>query len=506
MSRQSEPVHTQFLVQWTATSTQIYHHHGIPQGPLSSGLIAEAVLKHFDDQKISRHDVKYFRYVDDIRLFAKKEVHVRHALVSLDRLSKDVGLFPQSGKIDIHEVTDINNELKTISNPIEPVLATPALDQKALRKRISELSPRFEVSNPTRFKYLLAKAAPSSQLVDRLWRIYEHAPHYYPQVAAHLSKFDVIPERHATRLIQEIEAQELYPAVRAALIRTSVGRLPESVTKLAKAKLKPLWKPKINQVDLSDSLWQWLCHEQHFTEAQMRYGFSSDIPAWLLMRLHFGAKWKDIPEKARESWINKSLRSKHADVAVSAAWLCGILEIEPHRPIRDINPQAKLVLKELGLVRRANSSVCGIQIAIRQMTGHEIPIQWKKFFGKGYKRAEAQITTCKGYYKTDPTAWVNALDVFSDLLLDSLYRKDPSLGKYTLGRIGSSVDSTKLSAGYPAIARMAKQIHEKRLESELSHARVHKTKKPTGPIKFRWLKTGSRLLARGVTELQSKGY
>lgn len=497
---------TQFLVQWTATSTQIYHHHGIPQGPLSSGLIAEAVLKHFDDQKISRHDVKYFRYVDDIRLFAKKEVHLRHALVSLDRLSKDVGLFPQSGKIDIHEVTDINDELKTISNPVEPVLTTPALDQKALRKRISELSPRYEVSNPTRFKFLLAKAAPSSQLVDRLWRIYEHAPHYYPQVAAHLSKFDVIPERHATRLIQEIEAQELYPAVRAALIRTSVGRLPESVTKLAKAKFKPLWKPKINQVDLSDSLWQWLCHEQHFTEAQMRYGFSSDIPAWLLMRLHFGAQWKDIPEKARESWINKSLRSKHADVAVSAAWLCGILEIKPHRPIRDINPLAKLVLKELGLVRRANSSVCGIQIAIRQMTGHDIPIQWKKFFGKAYKRAEAQITACKGYYKTDPTAWVNALDVFSDLLLDALYRKDPSLGKYTLGRIGSSVDSTKLTAGYSAIARMAKQIHEKRLESELSHARVQKTKKPTGPIKFRWLKTGSRLLAKGVIEMQTKGY
>ena len=28
---------TDFLAQWTATSTQIYHNHGIPQGPLSSG-------------------------------------------------------------------------------------------------------------------------------------------------------------------------------------------------------------------------------------------------------------------------------------------------------------------------------------------------------------------------------------------------------------------------------------------------------------------------------------
>ena len=219
---------TDFLAQWTATSTQIYHNHGIPQGPLSSGLIAEVVLKHFDDQKISRFDVKSFRYVDDIRLFAKKEVHLRQALVALDRLSKDVGLFPQSEKIDIHEVHNIDGELKSVSNPIEPVLSTPAPDQKALRKRITELSSRFKVSNPTRFKFLLAKATPSSTLLDRLWRIYEHAPHFYPQIAGHLSRFVEIPERHALRLIDEIEKQELYPAVRAAFIQASVGRLPAS--------------------------------------------------------------------------------------------------------------------------------------------------------------------------------------------------------------------------------------------------------------------------------------
>ena len=342
------------------------------------------------------------------------------------------------------------------------------------------------------------------QLADRLWHIYERAPHHYPQLAAHLSKFKVIPERHAIRLIHEIDTQELYPAIRATLIRASVGRLPESAIKLAKARFKPLWKLRLNQVDLSDSLWLWLCKEKHLTEAQMRYGFTSKIPAWLKMRLHYGMQWEDIAEKTRASWINNSLRSKHADVAVSAAWLCGIHSIEPLRPIRDINPQAKLVLKELGLVRRANSSVCGIQLAIAQMTGQEIPVQWKKFFGKSYKRAEAQITTCKGYFKTDPTAWVNAFDVFNDLVLDALYRKDPTLGGYTLGTVGSVIASTRQKADYPAIARLANQIHAKRLESELSHARVKKTKKPTGPIKFKWLKTGARLLARGAEELLYK--
>lgn len=497
---------TEFLSQWTATSTQIYHHHGIPQGPLSSGLIAEVVLKHFDDQKISHHDVKYFRYVDDIRLLAKKEVHLRQALVALDRLSKDVGLFPQSGKIHIHLIKNIGEELKSVSNPIEPVLSTPAIDQKLLRKRITALSLNYKVSDPTRFKYLLAKATPSSTLMDRLWHIYEKAPHFYPQVAAHLSRFDVIPDRHASRLISEIKSQELYPAVRAAFINASIGNLPSTHISVAKATLKPIWKPKQNQADLSDALWRWLSKQKHLTEAQMEYALKRASPAWLKMRLHFGADWSNIDKRLRALWLNQALRSESADVAISAAWLCASFLIRPRTPIKDINPQAKIVLKELGLIRRAGGSICGIHLAIKQMTGHDIPVDWKKFFGRSYKRTESQIVTCKGYFKTNPSAWVNSIDVFNDLLLDALYRKDTSLGIYTLGNIGSVLSSPRLKLGFPAIFKLANQIHDKRLESNLSHARVSKTKKSTGPIKFTWLKTGTRLLKTAAQELRTKGF
>lgn len=495
----------EYLAQWTATSTQIYHNHGIPQGPLSSGLVAEVVLKHFDDQRLSAYDVKYFRYVDDIRLFAKKEEHLRHALVALDRISKDVGLFPQSGKIDIHLVVDIAEELKSVSNPIESVLSAPAPDQAALRKRITELTPRFKVANPTRFKFLLAKANPSAMLMDRLWRIYEHAPHYYPQVAGLLSKFDEIPDRHANKIIDEIDRQQLYPAVRAAFINATVGRMPSSTLPKAKTVLKKLWQPKHGQADLSDALWRWLCHESHLTVPQLRYGFRSKLTWWLQMRLHFGMDWNSVTIKQRNDWLNHTMRSKHADVAISAAWLCGFYDIPPDRPTKDIHPLAKEMLKEHGLMRRANSSVCGVRLALLEMTGHDIPIHWKKFFGTAYKRAEAQITTCKGYFKTDPTAWVNAIDVFVDLLLDSLHRHQPAIGVYTLGRAGSTLENpVRLRAAYPAIAAMASQFHEKRLESNLSHAVVKKTKKPTKPIKFKWLRVGSKSLLKGIQELHAK--
>lgn len=500
---------TELLTKWTATSTRIYHNHGIPQGPLSSGLIAETVLKHFDDRRNTKHDVRYFRYVDDIRLFAKKEVYLRHALVVLDRLSKDVGLFPQSSKIDIHEVKSIEKELKSISNPIEPVLTGPELNQNALRSRIVELSPRdkhYEVENPTRFKYLVARAAPSSRLADRLWRIYARAPQYYPQLAYHLSKFERIPERHATRLIDEIVAQELYPAIRASLIRAGIGRLPESAAKRGRSKLKPLWKPKQNQPDLADALWRWLHHEKHLTDAQIKHGLLYMRPPWLRMSAHFGTPWFDISTAHRENWLNASLRDESADVAISAAWLCGLLGVAVRSPIRSINPHAKLVLKDLGLVRRANASVCGIQQAVEEMTGKHIPVQWRKLFGKGYKRTEAQLVTCKGYFKTSATAWVNSMDVFIDLLLDALYRTDSALGAYRLGDVGTVVTSARLKSGYPAVYQLLNGVHAKRYESNLSHAVMKKNKKPTKPIKFKWLNTGARLLRRAVEELHSKGF
>ena len=71
-------------------------------------------------------------------------------------------------------------------------------------------------------------------------------------------------------------------------------------------------------------------------------------------------------------------------------------------PRREINKQAAILLKELGLVRRAATSVCGIRMAIEEMTGRDIDVNWRRFFGARYKSAEARIVMSKGYFKTDP--------------------------------------------------------------------------------------------------------
>ena len=500
---------TRLLNRWTATTTQIYHDHGIPQGPLSSGLISEAVLKHFDENFRTRFDVQYFRYVDDIKLFAKSEEHLRHALVSLDRLSKDVGLFPQSSKIDIHRVINIQDELKSVSSPIETVLTGPVPDQRGIQQRLAELAPRhagYQVSDPTRFKFLLAKAKPSLRILDRLWRVFEHAPQYYPQLSNYLQKFKALPDKHADKLLEQVQGQDLYPAVRASFVVAASDRLSAARTKRFRKTLKPLWKPRTNTPELTVAVWGALHRLEHLTERQADYALLNAHAAWLRTRLHFGMPWFGVPKARQDRLLNASIRSQDADVAVAAGWLAALLDSDIRRPIRDIHPLAKIVLRESGKLKRADSKVCGIRQAVVEMTGVDIDVNWRKFFGKTYRQAESKIVACKGYFKTNPTAWVSMLDVFDDLLLDELFRRDGTVGNRALGNFGGVIHNANFQTKYPKTHTYIVAVHGKRGEGELAHAVVHGTKAPTGRIAFKWLRTGTRLMTSSLAELKSSGY
>lgn len=150
------------LRHWTKADSgkAIYVGHGIPQGPLPSGLLAEVILSHFDKQRGAKRKIKYFRYVDDIRLYAKDERHLRQVIVELDLISKSIGLFPQSSKIDIRKVTDVDGEIKSISNPPEPSYRKYGF-QKLVHKRLKSLTHHYKIDDETRFKYVLARANPS---------------------------------------------------------------------------------------------------------------------------------------------------------------------------------------------------------------------------------------------------------------------------------------------------------------------------------------------------------
>ena len=268
-----------WLEKWSATERGIFHNHGIPQGPLASGLVSEVVLAHFDELKLRGVDFCYFRYVDDIRLFAKNEHDLRRLLVSLDLLSKDVGLFPQSGKISIHRVQNIEDELKTVSTPPESAITARFIDQKKLLKRIEELTPRCRIANPTRFKYLLAHAETSARLTERLWRILENHPEIYRSICNYLRRYAKLPRVPATKLVELIKTNTLYQAVRAEFINAADGRLPPAQDKALAKLLKKTWTPKAMHADLQVATGRFLIRTGSLSANRIAYACRV-APSW----------------------------------------------------------------------------------------------------------------------------------------------------------------------------------------------------------------------------------
>ncbi len=138
------------------------------------------------------------------------------------------------------------------------------------------------------------------------------------------------------------------------------------------------------------------------------------------------------------------------------------------------------------------------------MLGKVPAIKWKSVFKKDYAQAERQAVMCRAKADTDVSAWVNATDVFDDLLLNALYRHDTSLGKYTLGKIGSVLNGGRLQKAYPAIYALVEDMHARRLESALSHPTVRKTGHPTKLIKYGYLKKAKSLIRAALAELAAK--
>lgn len=496
---------TEWLEKWTATERGIFHNHGIPQGPLSSGLLSEVVLSYFDDLKLKHTEFRYLRYVDDIRLFAKDEHTLRRLLIRLDEMSKDIGLFPQSGKIGIHRITNIDDELKSVSNPPEAAISRQFIDQKKLFDRVKELTPRYQISDATRFKYLLAHATPSSSLTARLWRVLEHHPEIYRSVCNYLKRYAKMPRLVGDKLVDVIQASTLYASVRAEFIVAADGRLDAAQDRKLAKMLKKLWMPRSMPADLQVAIGRFLMRTGDLSATQVAYACHMAPSWWTRASLIEAAVPDSLGAATIRQIIDSGVKDQGTDTALAAGWKGFEVEHLPPGQRKAWKKPAELLMQELGLIRRSTAAYCGINNAFAKLDA-KIPVsKWRKFFGARYSQAERQSIEVVAASGVNITGFVNLLDVFDDLLIDSIYHADPALGTYALGHIGSVLHAPtgRFATKYPKTYGLAKEVHERRYESMASHPLVKKTGKPTKRISYKFLATAKRLMRESIQELKA---
>jgi hypothetical protein len=497
----------EWLEKWTATGTGIYHNHGIPQGPLSSGLLSEVVLSYFDDIKLKHTDFRYLRYVDDIRLFAKDEHTLRRLLVRLDEMSKDIGLFPQSGKIGIHRITDIDEELKSVSNPPEAAIQRHFTDQKKLIERIKELTPRFRIKNSTRFKYLLAHATPSAALTARLWRVLEHHPEIYRSVCNYLKRYPKLPRVPGEKLVEVIKTNMLYAAVRAEFISAADGRLDSRLDRKLARLIKKQWTPREMPPDLQVAVGRFLMRTGDLTPTQVAYACRRARSCWARAMLIEAANPSALGAATIRQIVDSGVKDRGTDAALSAGWKGFESGYAPPGRRRSWKKSAELLLKELGIIQRSTSGHCGINNAFAKLDDRIPASNWKKLFGARYSQAELQAIETVAASGVNITGFVNLLDVFDDLLIDAVYKADPRLGHYNLGQIGSVLHAPtgRFASKYPKTYALAKAVHERRYESMASHPLIRASGKPTKRISYKFLPAAKQHLRESVAELHTAG-
>lgn len=495
---------TSWLERWTATEKGIYHGHGIPQGPLSSGLLSEVVLSHFDALKLSGVEFRYMRYVDDIRMFAKNEHDLRRLLVSLDLMSKDIGLFPQSGKIGIHRVANIETELKSVSNPPEPSIKRKVVNQRKLQQRLVEMSPRFRIQDNTRFKYLLAHAEPNASVTNRLWKILDNHPEIYRNVANYLRRYEKLPRIAADKLVDVIRSNNLYQSVRAEFLSAADGRLPKSQEDtLAIFVKKHVWSPKSLHADLLVASAKCLIKTGNLTPNAIVYACRAAQSWWARAMLIESVDLTAMGSTGITSIVMNGVTDVVNDPALSAAWKGFQAEfITPGRR-QNWNKAAELLLREVGLIARSTVSHCGVSNAFRKLDNRICVLNWRRLFGSRFAQAERQAVELVSAHGVNISNFINLLDVFNDLLIDAVFRVDGTIGNYDLGKIGSVLNAPtgRFATKFPATFAYAATVHDYRYQSLASHPLIKRTGKPTKRIGYAVLPLVKQLLVASINEL-----
>jgi hypothetical protein len=96
---------SQCLNTWSGTKDSITPGVGIPQGPLPSYLLANMVLYKLDELIIGK-GFKYYRYMDDIKIYGYEYEDLLSALVLIDKNLKGNGLSINSKKTSIEEIIE----------------------------------------------------------------------------------------------------------------------------------------------------------------------------------------------------------------------------------------------------------------------------------------------------------------------------------------------------------------------------------------------------------------
>ena len=501
------------LVVWTSSTwsygpPNIYHGHGIPQGPLSSGMLSEVVLQHID--QVGEHGRKtvYLRYVDDVKVLARNEEELRRKLIKLDISAKEIGLFPQTSKINIHQITDPDEEIKSVSRPPEPALY-PHIDKAKLITRIRSISRngRVKPSEVTRFKYLLVRIVPTYRLNSHVMKVLRKHPELAPAVCSYFSSYKRMPTKLAREILDYLKGVELYHSVNGSLLRTCLRRMPtDEALQLGKFCADKLLHSGSNSIKIQpiykEALIAWALYARTISFSEYEGIVNSELD-WWVKKCAMRELTQDLFGKPTyANFINHCLRAPESEVARVAASRLLDDKIRLNKPYGDVEITAKKTLKVAKVIHTTGQPASRINEVLAYVLDRtETQYDWKKFFSSKHRQAESMALYLKRDYETNINAFIVLFDSYCDLLVEVIYERLKPQKQYP--KFGHAIKDRTLIGLVPNAMKCFSQLHSLRLKSTTAHPRLN-VGIPTRRLKhYDYYKIKPQLVA-AFDEIESK--
>lgn len=493
---------------WTNSPATIYHGHGIPQGPLSSGMLSEVVLQHIDAAGERGRATHYLRYVDDIKVIAKSEGELRRKLIALDLATKEIGLFPQSSKINIRVITDPKDEVRSVSRPPEPSIS-PTINNQDLTKRLLAMSRRGRVTSElsTRFRFLLGFVTPSQRLSLRLLEVLKHHPEFSGPIGHYFSRYKLMPRSLAAKVFAFLQEPELYQSVNGDILRGCLGKMPKSedltvgifcadrVIRPGKG-LLPL------QPTYKEALIAWAMHAGQINHSEY-VALRDQEPDWWVRKSMLGElNPAQFGPGTYRDLLNDALRVDDSDTAMCAAARLVKEGIALRRPYGDVHETGKIILRTAKVIKSAGSRPSHIGPVFKYVLKRRASsYDWQKFFGSGHRHAEQMAIFLKQGFETDIDTFLTRFDSMADEITAELFRRLVPGKKYP--PYGCAVHHPTLAAALPLTMGAFQTLHNLRLASMTAHPRSLKTGAKTRRLTQRDYQKIRPALLAAFNELES---
>ena len=430
------------LEKWTQPQAiDFFHSQGIPQGSCASAILADIYL-HLLDEKIikvaSKNNIKYIRYVDDIILIGKNQLSTEKVLIQLDIVARELSLIPQSSKVLVKRVDNIDDELKG-TNSLFEFLETGDIEKKIkaqkLLKRmfLQSVKPignnKIEITNITNVKFCLYRLLPDPDVTNFILRIIKSC-FYITDLCVFYLQQTQISKLVSVEIINHIESSPNHDWHTAQLIKlhqyiheTQRERLEEIITRLITNSEKH-WILKIALVDVAQKI-------EHLSvillDELIKIIQNNDLDKVLpysisLLAANLAIQAEITLDKIINCITEKNLNKIPEEFYIFIGYYAKQNNYNLHKSLTK-NIWIKKVLEE------HDESIDGISYGLVNL--FNLPesylnyVDFRNYLSNDeYEIALDNLCKGRGFFESYPENFIQVIDVFNQILLAKIYEKD----------------------------------------------------------------------------------